>query len=679
METTLGLTWVDWLVLAVYLVGVTVLGFMAYKKVKDMADFFMGGRRFGPIFMMFFAFGSGTSSEQATSVVAGTWRAGLAGIWWQFLWLWATPFYWLMAPILRRTRALTTSDFFEARYHSSTAALYAVYGIIMAIVFIAGSLFAAGKMTNALTGGELNKVAERIDLRIVPKVNAPAWEDRDNKDAPRLALAWYPLEGYQIGILAITVMFVSYGMAGGLGAAVWTDFVQGILTITFSFLLLPWIFAKIGGLSALRENLHLKDGLLDLVASPAVAATLNKDPMTGFYIFMLAIMALTGIIVQPHIMGVCGAGKTEFEGRFGFTVGNFIKRACTVAWTFTGLAAVVWYLGSNSEIHVPTEQAQRAMDVRLSDAYQELDEEQKQRVDEDAEFAILSLANSKEEFEKLPKERRERILKFDKDFADELFGRAAYDILPDVAPGLVGLLLASLLAAMMSTCDAQMIVGSGLFTENIYKRYFRPGLSQSHYVWVGRLAALGIVLVALILGTTFTDVIHVLMIIIKTPAAIGISMWIGLVWRRWTTAAVWISSIVAYAAWALIANVPQPFANLGVPSRMGTSGLQILDSWTILFYLSAGLLSGLVVSLLTPRVPKEKLDYFYRLMRTPVVEGEQVDAPCTLPENPAEPIGKLFNHPDIEIPKPTFQDISGFLVSWVLVGLIVGTVWWLAQ
>ena len=169
------------------------------------------------------------------------------------------------------------------------------------------------------------------------------------------------------------------------------------------------------------------------------------------------------------------------------------------------------------------------------------------------------------------------------------------------------------------------------------------------------------------------------MIIIKTPAAIGISMWIGLVWRRWTTAAVWISSIVAYAAWALIANVPQPFANLGVPSRMGTSGLQILDSWTILFYLSAGLLSGLVVSLLTPRVPKEKLDYFYRLMRTPVVEGEQVDAPCTLPENPAEPIGKLFNHPDIEIPKPTFQDISGFLVSWVLVGLIVGTVWWLAQ
>ncbi|MFP6656579.1 MAG: hypothetical protein VB853_00260, partial [Pirellulales bacterium] len=59
----IGLHWIDWLVLLAYLIGVTVLGVMAYKKVKDMSDFFMGGRRFGKIFMMFFAFGSGTSSE----------------------------------------------------------------------------------------------------------------------------------------------------------------------------------------------------------------------------------------------------------------------------------------------------------------------------------------------------------------------------------------------------------------------------------------------------------------------------------------------------------------------------------------------------------------------------------------------------------------------------------------
>ncbi len=660
----LGLTWIDWLVLFVYLIGVTFLGVMAYRKVKDMDDFFMGGRRFGKVLMMFFAFGAGTSSEQATAVVAGTWRAGLAGIWWQFLWLWATPFYWLIAPLLRRMRALTTSDFFEARFHSSTAALYACYGIIMAIAFIAGSLFAAGKMTNALTGGELTKVAEQLDLRIVPKVNAPKWEDRGNTNAQKQALAWYPLEGYQIGILFITVLFVVYGMAGGLGAAVMTDFVQGILTITFSFLLLPWVFAKIGGLHALRENADLKDGMFDLFSRPEIAQILGKEPISVFYVVMLSLTALAGIIAQPHIMGICGAGKTEFEGRFGFTVGNFIKRICTVAWTFTGLACIVWYLGDQSPIALPAE-------------------DDPARTTKIAEFEMLK-ARSDPGYLDLDDAQKQSLDSFDRQFADELFGRAAYDILPDVAPGLVGLLLASLLAAMMSSCDAQMIVGSGLFTENIYKRYFRQGCSQAHYVRVGRLAALAIVLVALILGTTFTDVIDAIKVIIKTPAAIGISVWIGLVWRRWTSAAVWISSIVAYTTWALAAYLPgmmqESFASMSsLHFMMNGSHTKFLDSWTMLLYLSAGLVTGLIVSYMTAREPEEKLNLFYRVMRTPVQEGEVIEAPCTLPDNPAPPVPKWIDHPDIEIPRPNALDIGGFVGAWCCVGLIILMVVWLAS
>ena len=158
-EDFLGMHIADWVVLAAYFVLIAGIGLWSLKKVKDMSDFFMGGRRFGKVFMMFFAFGAGTSSEQAISVVAGTWRVGLAGIWWQFLWLWATPFYWIVAPVMRRMRALTTADFFEHRYNTSTATLYSLYGIIMAIVFIAGGLFSSGKMVNALTGGELDRIA----------------------------------------------------------------------------------------------------------------------------------------------------------------------------------------------------------------------------------------------------------------------------------------------------------------------------------------------------------------------------------------------------------------------------------------------------------------------------------------------------------------------------------------
>ena len=44
-------------------------------------------------------------------------------------------------------------------------------------------------------------------------------------------------------ILIIALLCVLYGMAGGLSAAIVTDFFQGILTIIFSFLLLPFVLS----------------------------------------------------------------------------------------------------------------------------------------------------------------------------------------------------------------------------------------------------------------------------------------------------------------------------------------------------------------------------------------------------------------------------------------------------
>jgi hypothetical protein len=48
-------------------------------------------------------------------------------------------------------------------------------------------------------------------------------------------------------------------------------------------------------------------------------------------------------------MGNCAAGRTEMDGRVGFTVGNFIKRICTIAWSLTGLAAVAYLMENHVE------------------------------------------------------------------------------------------------------------------------------------------------------------------------------------------------------------------------------------------------------------------------------------------------------------------------------------------
>lgn len=667
----LGMHFADWLVLAGYFVVILFIGFRSLKKVKDTSDYFMGGRRFGKVFMMFFAFGAGTSSEQAISVVAGTWRVGLAGIWWQFLWLWATPFYWIVAPVMRRMRALTTADFFEHRYNSSTATLYSIYGIIMAIVFIAGGLFSSGKMVNALTGGELDRVAVSANLE-VPTMSL-------NEETGALETGTRRVQGYEYAILAMTVLFVAYGMAGGLGAAIITDFIQGVLTIAFSFLLLPFIFGMIGGFGQMHGQDAVKPGMLDLVASAEVAAQLGREPITVFYVFMLSLTALCGIVVQPHIMGVCGAGKTEFEGRFGFTVGNFLKRFCTIAWTFTGLACIVWYLGASS----PLLHSDQPTDVNSAE-YLALPEAQRDDIESDRQaYEHLKLKASGDAMQ-LGDEERKAVDATESRFADELFGLAAYEILPTIAPGLVGLLLASLLAAVMSTSDAQMIVGSGLFTENIYKRFFVRGASDRHYLWAGRVAGLVIVIFAIILQSSFTDVIDALKVIIKTPAAIGISLWFGIVWRRWTSLAVWASTFAAVGAWWFVANHPSDVYGFGLPDfmfRLGADGSveRMSDAWQMFSYLSAGVIVGVVISLLSPRQPKEQLDRFYTLLHTPVTPGEEVVSPCVLPENPAPRAQKLINHPDIELPRPTLLGLGGFALAWCCVGAIIWLTRYLAE
>ena len=644
LANVLGLHWADWVVLGFYLIGITAIGTWSYRQVHNITDFFMGGRRFGKLFMMFFAFGAGTSSEQAVSVCAGSFRNGLAGIWYQFLWLWATPFYWIIAPVMRRMRALTTSDFFEARYDSSTSLLYSILGILMAITFIAAALFGGAEMVEGLSGG----------------IN------------PETGKAFFPKE---YAIAGMTIMFVIYGMAGGLGAAVITDFIQGILTIIFSFMLLPFALSLAAttlgspsGFAALHQGVPGRTGdeLLSLTLSPEVAQRLLQEPITPFYVLMLSVGGLLGIVVQPHIMGVCGAGKTEFEGRFGFTVGNFIKRFCTIAWTFTGLACVIIYLSPETQMVDPAEAA--------------------------------SLRENPELLSK---------------FADQVFGRAAHDILPTIAPGLVGLLFASLLAAIMSTCDAQMVVGSGLFTENIYKRFLVRQASSGHYLWVGRFSGLVIVILALVLQTQFDNVIQVLTRYVQAvPAFMGVAFWLGIIWRGYTPKGVWASTLVTALIWYLTqTHTPlETIAALGehpllkqnidyLPSifrealwdAVPLTKSTILDAAgnvhkvqtrvpvQMLMYIVGGAIAGIVVSLLTQRTPEGKLDHFFTLIRTPVRPGEHVENPCTLPENPlpAE-TGKLIPVDDIEIPYPSAVGMIGFILAWFGVAILVGLTAWLA-
>lgn len=69
-----------------------------------------------------------------------------------------------------------------------------------------------------------------------------------------------------------------------------------------------------------------------------------------------------------------------------------------------------------------------------------------------------------------------------------------------LAPGLVGLTLAGLLAAFMSTFDCTVNAGASYVVNDIYKRYLRPNAGPKHYVYFSYLASIVIVIIGLLFG-----------------------------------------------------------------------------------------------------------------------------------------------------------------------------------
>ena len=567
----LGLKLVDWVVIVVYLFGITLIGFWAVKKVRSSTSFFIGDRKFGKLMMAFFMFGSGTHSDQAVSVAAKTYSSGASGIWYQWLWLFVTPFFWLIAPFFRRMRAVTTGDFFEIRYGRSVSGLYAAMGILPLLVAIGVMLKGSGMIVEAVSGGAISS---------------------------------------ELAIVAMTVIFLIYGIAGGLSAAIATNFVQGLLTVVLSFLILPFALAKVGGMSGLRQS----------ISDPNMLSLVSPDEITLFYIIVIAFNALVGWVTMPETMANCAAGKTEMEGRIGVTIGIFGKRICTIAWMLTGLCAVVMY-------------------TQLADP-------------------------------------------------DLAYGKMARDLLPDIAPGLLGLFIACLLASVMSTCDSLMVVASALFTENIYKKFFVVGKADRHYTLIGRIVSALVVILGIFVAFNLQSVVKGLEFYWMLSALMGIAFWIGLFWRRATVAGAWAATLTSLGVFLFTSKIAFGgfvLWNFNEQLAGRLPGFMLFEDklsppWQMIFYLTAGFVVLVVVSLFTRRAPKDRLERLYACLRTPIGVDEPEAEPFTLPAGVQPgPRNVLIKHPDFERPRPTLIGIGGFLAAWLGVGLLIGAVYWIIQ
>lgn len=485
----LGLHWLDWLTIALYFALTGYVGLRAAQAVHGAGDYFMGGRRFGRLYMIAHALGTGTSSEQPVTVAGATYERGIAGIWYQWLYLFATPFYWLLAPIYRRLRYMTMGDFFERRYGRGMGAAYAGLGLFNYTVGIALMLLGTGKTVSAITGGAVSPT---------------------------------------VVIFAMTALFVTYSLAGGLVAAITNDLLQGGFIIVMSLLLLPFAYHAAGGLAAIQGG--IPDAMWSFVA---------PEEVTLFFVVMVVINALVGIVVEPHHMGVCGAAKSELASRTGWTYGNFVKRLLTLGWAVTGVIAALLYPG--------------LVDRELA------------------------------------------------------FGTLVTNLLP---AGLVGLMIACMVAALISTCDAFMVGAGALCSRNLYRRYLKPDATDAQQVWVGRASSLVVVVAGVALALTLPSLVSGLKLLWTTAAAFGIAFWSAALWR-------------GANRYGMLASIVTVIGCLIVTGPWGL-GWELPEQ--ILLYLPLGFAAMAVVSRLTAPEPQEALRQFYTLLDTPVGREDDLRA-----------------------------------------------------
>jgi len=535
----------DWIVIAVYFVGIVAVGLYVARGVKVTEDYFLGKRGFSVWLIIGQAFGVGTHAEMPVSLAGAVYQSGYSAIWYQWKNLFITPFYWILGPMFRRLGRTTIGEVYEDRYGNFMGGVYTVFALAFFTFSMGAMLKGAGKLISAASGGTVSPNAV---------------------------------------VIVMTLTFLAYSLVGGLVSAAYTDFVQSFFIIGLSFLLIPLGLSRIGGFTGMRETLD-----------PAMLSMVTPGDVGVFTILMLTINGLVGIVAQPHMLAAIGTGKDEMSCRVGMAYGNFVKRFCTVGWALVGLIVA----------------------VMLSDAAPLADHE-------------------------------------------DAFGFATKELL---FPGAIGLMIACVLAANMSTCSAFTVDGGALFTQNFYRRYIASDKSDRHYLMVGRLSGVTVTSLGVVFGLMLDIVLEAFLFTETMAAFMGISMFAAISWKRANRQGAFASLISSSLLFFYLT-----YQDFGVLLRWEAENFG--------YSLLLGFVALAVVSWLTPPESKELLDPFYKRLSTHKQLDEETGKEIVIDEPGHDLlVAHLF---DLELSKGLGRfykrfrvDINGLIFAFGVVVIII--------
>jgi Na+/proline symporter len=117
--------------------------------------------------------------------------------------------------------------------------------------------------------------------------------------------------------------------------------------------------------------------------------------------------------------------------------------------------------------------------------------------------------------------------------------------------GLLGLVAASLLAAFLSTVDTHLNLAASFFVNDVWRRFLRPAGTEEHYVFVGRLATLGVMAASALLAVQAESISALFQFFLSFLGGVGPVYVLRWLWWR-VRASTEITALVASAAGTML-------------------------------------------------------------------------------------------------------------------------------
>ena len=397
------------LAIVVYLVGMLAIGAANSRRNKTAGDFYLGGRKLGPVVIAMSTEASDMSSWLLMGVPGLAYFCGLAEAVWTVVGLAVgTYLNWLIvAKRLRsysaRLGAITIPDFFSHRFGDRSGLIEGIAALVIIIFFVpytASGFAACGKLFNSLFGFD-----------------------------------------YMKAMLVSAAVIVAYCALGGFMAASVTSLIQSIV-MTFALIVVLFFgISKAGGWDAVVANARTVPGYLDLFASTDI-----KSSSASPYTFVMIVSTLAwglGYFGMPHILTHFMAVDDEEKLSLSRRVGSIW---CVVS---LGVAVVIGIVGF-------------AMVKAGALAMPETESV--------AENMIVNVAHIISEHGAL-------------------------------AAIVAGLILAGILAATMSTADAQLLAAASGVTHNLIGDVFGVKLDDKKNMLFARLTVVGVAILGVIFAS----------------------------------------------------------------------------------------------------------------------------------------------------------------------------------